>query len=74
MSRIDFKRIASDESRIVQDGDHVGDVYAHDDILCPGRRYFVIHLDEDPRGPKRVHERHRVRDLAQQLVDSHPLW
>ena len=74
MSRIAFKRIAPDESRIVQDGDHVGDVYAHDDILRAGRRIFIIHLDEDPRGPRRVHERHRVREVAQQLVDSHPLW
>ena len=74
MSRIAFKRIAPDESHIFQDGDHVGDVYAHDDVLDPGRRFFVIHLDEDPRGPQRVHERHRVRHVAQQLVDSHPLW
>ncbi len=74
MSRITFKRIAPDESRIYSDGDHVGDVYAHDDILHAGRRLFIIHLDEDPRGPRRVHERHRVRELAQHLVDSHPLW
>ena len=74
MSRIAFKRIAPDESRILQDGEHVGDVYAHDDILQADHRYFVIHLDEDPRGPHRVHERHRVREVAQQLVNSHPLW
>ena len=74
MSRITFKRIAPDESRIYSDGDHVGDVYALDDILAPGRRYFVIHLDEDPRGPRRIHERRRVREVAQSLVDSHPLW
>ena len=74
MSRIKFKRVSPDESRIFQHGDLVGDVYAHDDILHAGRRYFVIHLDEDPRGPHRVHERHRVREVAQQLVDSHPLW
>ena len=75
MSRITFKRIATDESRIYDaGGDYVGDVYAHDDILRPGRRYFVIHLDEDPRGPQRVHERHRVREVAQRLVDTHPLY
>ena len=74
MSRIQLKRVAPDESRIFHDGDHVGDVYAHDDILRAGRRIFIIHLDEDPRGPRRVHERHRVREVAQQLVDSHPLW
>ena len=75
MSRITFKRIAPDESRIYDaDGDYVGDVYAHDDILHAGRRYFVVHLDEDPRGPHRVHERDRVREVAQRLVDTHPLY
>ena len=74
MSRIAFRRIAPDESRIYEDGDHVGDVYAQDDILHPGRRVFVIHLDEDPRGPVRVRDRDRIRDVAQQQVDSHPLW
>ena len=33
------------------DGDHVGDVYALDDPLRAGARYFVVHLDEDSRGP-----------------------
>ena len=75
MSRITFKRIAPEESRIYDTGgDYVGDVYACDDILHAGRRYFVIHLDEDPRGPHRVHERHRVREVAQRLVDTHPFY
>ena len=51
MSRVTFKRIASDESRIYDaDGHHVGDVYAHDDILKSGARVYVVHLSEDPRG------------------------
>ena len=73
MFRIVFQRIAPDEARIYRDGDYVGDLYLHDDILVPGSSYYVIHLDEDPRGPKRVHERARVRDTAQHLVDTHPL-
>ena len=51
MSAIAFRRIAPDESRIYQDSKHVGDVYALDDRLHEGARYFVVHLDEDPRGP-----------------------
>ena len=74
MNRIDFRRVAPDEARIYQDGDHVGDLYRQDDILVPGSSYYVIHLNEDPRGPKRVHERHRVREVAQHLADSHPMW
>ena len=72
--RVAFARLTPDESRIYADGDHVGDVYRHDDILAPGRVYYIVHLFEDPRGPKRVHDRRRIRDVAQRLYESHPLW
>ena len=74
MSGLSFRRIAPDESRIYRDGDRVGDVLALDDPLRKGARYFVVHLDEDPRGPCRVHDRSRVREVAERLVLSHPLW
>ena len=74
MSGVSFRRIAPDESRIYQDGSHVGDVIALDDLLHGGGRYFVVHLDEDPRGPCRVHERSRIREETARLVDTHPLW
>lgn len=73
MSNIVFKRVSPHESRIYQDGDCVGDVYRQDDILKPGYHY-VIHLFEDWRGPKRVHERTRIRQVAQRMVDTHPLF
>ena len=69
-----FRRITPEESRIYQDGAIVGEVYRQEDILNTGAHYYVIHLSEDPRGPVKVHERHRIRDLAQRLVDTHPLW
>ena len=74
MSRIEFKRIAPHESRIYDAGDCVGAVFRHDDILEPGEPYYVVHLSEDSRGPVRVRERGRIRDVAQRLVDTHPLW
>ena len=74
MSGVSFRRIAPDESRIYQDGDHVGDVYALDDLLHAGGRYFVVHLTEDPRGSCRVHDRSRIRAVTEGLVLSHPLW
>ncbi len=73
MGCVTFKRLTPRESRIYADGDHVGDVYRQDDILAPGRVFYVVHLHEDPRGPRRVHQRRRIRDVAQRLVDSHPL-
>ncbi len=73
---ITFSRTSSDESRIYCAGpngnDYVGDVYADDDILQPGRRIYTIALDEDPRGPRRVHDRSLVRATAQGMVDT--LW
>ncbi len=74
MSPVTFKRVTPHESRIYSDGDHVGDVSRQDDILAPGRVYYVVHVHEDPRGPRRVHDRSRIRQTAQRLVDSHPLW
>ena len=65
MTRIAFKRITPDESRIYNDdGDYVGDVFRQDDILNPGGHYYIVHLDEDWRGPHRVHERHRIGEVA----------
>ena len=59
MSTMTFKRVTPHVSRIYQDGDCVGDVYRHDDILNPGSHYYVVHLFEDWRGPKRVSDRRR---------------
>ena len=43
MGSVTFKRINPHESRIYDaDGDHVGDVYRHDDILAPGRFYYIV--------------------------------
>ena len=47
--------------------------YRQDDILNPGEVFYVVHLSEDPRGPVRVHERHRVREVARHLLDTHPM-
>ena len=73
MGSISFRRVTPEESRIYDaDGEHVGDVFRHDDILNRGQAFYVLHLDEDPRGPRRVHQRDRIREVAQRLVDTHP--
>ena len=72
MSHITFKRVRPDESRIYADGEYVGDVYAHDDILNPGRRVYLVLLEDDPRGWKAVHDRARIREVAEARLLSHP--
>ena len=74
MAAITFRRIDRNEWRVYQDGDILGDVCRVADILNAGAHYYVIHLSEDYRGPVRVHERHRIREVARRLVDTHPLW
>ena len=74
MSHIIFKRVAPDEARIFYDGDHVGDLYCHPDILNAGRHYYIVHLSEDPRGPIRIHDRAHIREIAAHRVRTHPLW
>ena len=74
MSRIEFKRVTPHESRIYDAGDCVGEVYRQDDILNAGGHYYVVHLFEDPRGFARVHERSRIREVAQKRYYSHPYY
>ena len=74
MCQVSFKRITPEESRIFVGHDHVGDVYRQPDILRDGEHYYVIHLDEDFRGPVRVRDRSRIRQIAEERVLSHPLW
>jgi len=74
MSEITFRRVTPTESRIHDaDGDHVGDVYTHDDILRPGRRVYLVLLEDDPRGWAAVHDRSRIREVAERRLLSHPL-
>ena len=45
-SQITFRRVGADEARIYDaDGDHVGDLFRHPDILNAGRHVFILHLD-----------------------------
>ena len=74
MTEISFQRVGEDEARVLADGEVVGDLYRQPDILNAGDVYYVIHLIEDPRGPARVHDRSRVREVARIRVASHPYW
>ena len=65
---------APDEARILHDGESVGSLYRQRDILAPGKSFYVIHLDEDWRGPIRVHDRARVRDTILDRIETHPFW
>ena len=73
MTEISFKRVSSTEARIHDaGGEYVGDVYAHDDILHPGRRVYLVLLEDDARGWATVHDRARIREVASERLRTHP--
>ena len=73
MSHVSFKRVRPDESRIYDaEGDYVGDVYAHDDILNPGQRVYLVLPEDDPRGWATVRDRARIPELAMERLLTHP--
>ncbi len=73
MSRVTFKRIASDQANIYdEDGDLVGEVFRHLDVLNPGQFYFLVWLHDDPRSYVRVHDRSRIREMAEHRLATHP--
>ncbi len=74
MTDITFKRIAPQESRIYLDGEPIGEVYRQNDILNRGAHFWIIHLDEDWRGPQRVHDRRRIREVTHRLISTHPFY
>lgn len=72
MDHVTFERIGPGESSIRLDGECVGSVYRLPDSFNPGAHYYAVHLDEDWRGPVYVHDRARLREVAERLVDTHP--
>ena len=69
-----FKLAALDEVRIYRDGQHIGDIFKHEDILDPGQHHYLIWLAEDGRGWKRVTERSKLRETTERWVETHPLY
>ena len=74
MSHLTIKRVTPEQSRIYDDDGCVGEVYRQPDILNPSKHYYVISMDEDPRGPLRVFDRSRIRDQARLRLLTHPYY
>ena len=72
MCHVTFQRVADDEARILADGEYVGDLCRQRDILSPNAVLYIVHLEDAAWGFVRVHERHRVREVAAQRILSHP--
>ena len=51
-------------SDVIYDDGCVGEVYRQSYILNPGKQYYVITMNEGPRGPLRVLDCAHIRDEA----------
>ena len=72
MDHVTFERIGPGEARIRLDGECVGSVHRLPDNFNPGAHCYAVHLDEDWRGPACIHDRARIREVAERLVGTHP--
>ena len=71
MTDIAFRRTSEDEALIMADGETVGYLYRQSDV--PGGDVtYIAHLDEDPRGFRRIHERGRICEVVTSMVETHP--
>ena len=71
---ITFGPVVDDEVRIYLDGNFVGDIYKVESVLNPGTHDYLIHLNEDYRGWKRVTDRSKLRTAVEQWVHTHPFY
>ena len=72
MSTVAFRKGAPNEWRIVQCGEHVGDIHRQRDILDRTASFFTIHLDEDPAASCACTIPHA--SARPSWSASHPLW
>ena len=65
---IRFKRTLPDHAHIYHGKELVGELTRQPDLLKAGSSFYVVHLFDDVRGPIRVHDRHRIREVAEQRI------
>ena len=65
---IHFKRTLPDHAHMYHDQELVGELTKQPDLLNAGSFFYIVHLFDDLRGPVRVHDRERVREIAEQRI------
>ena len=65
---IRFKRTLPDHAHMYHGEELVGKLTRQPDLLNSGSWFYAIHLFDDMRGPVRVHDRKRVREVAEQRI------
>ena len=65
---ISFKRTLPGHAHIYHDKELVGELTRQPDLLKDGASFYVVHLFNDRRGFIRVHDRKRIREVAEQRI------
>ena len=65
---INFKSTLPDHAHMYHDEELVGELTKQPDLLNAGSFFYVIHLFDDRRGPSRVHDPKRIREVAEQRI------
>ena len=65
---IQFKRTLSNHAHIYHGGELVEELTKQPDLLKHGTWFYVVHLFDDCRGPTRIHDRKRVREVAEERI------
>ena len=64
-----FRRSGENECAIVVYGETVGTLTRHrDPCIADESRYYVVHLHDDPRGPRQVEHRGQIRLAAADML------
>ena len=69
--RLEFHRTDEDEVSVYRDGNLIGHIYRHEDILDSGRCHYLIWLCEDYRGWKKVTDRRMLRAEVDRWIATH---
>ena len=74
MPAIDIREATPEHARIYEDGDLIGEIFRDESAIDDDPPFYVVHLTEDPRGPKRICVNENLFETVHWMVDSHPLW
>ena len=73
MSEIDIAAIAPEQTRLHEDGELVAELFRDENAFDEEPAVHVVHLSDDPRGPKRVCVRESLIETARWTLDACPV-
>ena len=73
MTSIDIAAIAPMVARLSEDGELVAELFRDENAFDEEPAVHVVHLSDDPHGPKRICLRESLIETARWTLDPHPV-